>query len=155
MYNYATQITYSAICRELLEKYKDKQNEQKNQEENADEELYDENDIRDMCFSLYQVELAKTFSYSSVEDMIQDATTWLEYATTVVQPLLDKRNNQNKNKNNQQNQNDDKRIFTIMCFSEDVFDKTHACLQQWHQNNGEIPLDTLAEWNQAIQQLNN
>lgn len=101
MYQYDTAVTYARIKQELS---------QKGEEEPEH--------IDNVCRMLYQVELAKTFGYTSVDSMMDDLETWVERAAAVVNPLFVR-----------QTSVSDPHAFAILCFREELFAWTHPCLQ--------------------------
>jgi hypothetical protein len=146
MYNTQFKVKYNDIETELIHKL---QNEKKyetnrNQNDNADEKtgeyIYNEQDVLDICYKLYNDELLSVFNAEDLEDnkidngmkyvyeiMMQNEKfniIFSDFEKIYFQEFI------SNEENNVEKQESIRQLILIILFSQDIFYITHKCICQ-------------------------
>jgi hypothetical protein len=146
MYNTQFKVKYNDIETELIhklqnkKKYETKQKQNDNTDEKTGEYIYNEQDVLDICYKLYNDELLSVFNAEDLEDNKID--NGMKYVYEIM--MQNKKFNIifsdfekiyfkefiSNEENNVEKQESIRQLILIILFSQDIFYITHKCICQ-------------------------
>jgi hypothetical protein len=152
MYNTQFKVKYNDIETELIYKLKNEkkyystnQNQNDDNDEKTREYIYNEQDVLDICYKLYNDELLSVFNAEDLEDdkidngmkyvyeiMMQNEKfniLFSDFEKIYFQEFI------SNEENNIENQESIRQLILIILFSQDIFYVTHKCICQQIETN--------------------